>query len=156
MVRKNFEQCPTDIVVPIMKKKFVKIEKNVWKKTLIMGFGKGPKKKLTYKNRMIKNLEKQIKKAKKMGFTKCEQIRVGIGNCLYNCKIIYITEAGKIQVKYENGYNEIYSCKELKRMQDNGKYIIERDEKRRRRIFIYLGSYWTSDGNYLLNRYKIN
>ena len=127
----------------------------LWKKTFISDdFGQGPKKKLTFKDRMVRNLEKQIKKAKKMGFINGKKICVGIGQCLYYCKVVKILINGKILVTYKNN-DYIYSFRNLKIMVNNGKYIIERDHKRRR-MFIYLGSYWTSDDNYLLNRYKIN
>jgi len=154
MVRKDFETCPIDIKIPLKKGKNVKIEKKIWKKTFISDdFGQGPKKKLTFKDRMVRNLEKQIKKAKKMGFINGKKICVGIGQCLYYCKVVKILINGKILVTYKNN-DYIYSFRDLKIMTNNGKYIIERDEKRRR-TFIYLGSYWTSDGNYLLNKYKI-
>ena len=134
MTRKNFEQCPTDIFVSTVKRKSIHIVKNVWETTSIPGFGQGPRKKLSYKLRMVKKIQKEIIKAKKMGFKKNKMVCIAIDRNLYNCKIIYITEIGKIQIKYENGHNEIYSCKDLNRMRNNGKYINEIIKEREERM----------------------
>ena len=66
-----------------------------------------------------------------MGFINGKKICVGIGQCLYYCKVVKILINGKILVTYKNN-DYIYSFRDLKIMTNNGKYIIERDEKRRR------------------------
>ena len=134
MTRKNFAQCPTDIFVSTVKRKSIHIVKNVWETTSIPGFGQGPKKKLSYKLRMVKKKKKEKKKAKKMGFKKNTVVCIAIDRNLYSCKIINITITGNIQVRYNGGDKEIYSCKELNRMRNNGKYINEIIKEREERM----------------------
>jgi len=124
MPRKDHETCPEDINISLKKHKrtrFIKTTKRKWQEK--PGCGLGPKKKKSYKVRMKNNLEKKIKKAKKMGIREGKRMKVGIGKFIYNCEIMEIMLTGKVKVSY--GYNDIemYSFRNFKNMLEHAEYI---------------------------------
>ena len=133
MVRKDFSQYLVDIVVDLKRPKYVKVKKKGKKIRTIPGYGEGPKKKPTYKQRMDRKLKKQIKNAKKAGFKKNKKICIGIGEYIYYPIIVNILKTGKIKVKYYEDDEEIYSLKILKRLKEQGKYIKQMIKERQER-----------------------
>ena len=139
MVRKDFSRYSLDIFVDLKKHKYVKIKKKAKKQRTIPGYGEGPKKKPTYKERMNRKLKKQIKNAKKAGFKKNKKICIGIGQYIYYPTIVNILITGKIKVKYYENDEEIYSLKMLKILNERGKYIKQmiREKEERRSMIMY-------------------
>ena len=133
MVRKDFSQYLVDIVIDLKRPKYVQVKKKGKKIRTIPGYGEGPKKKPTYKQRMDRKLKKQIKNAKKAGFKKNKKICIGIGQYIYYPTIVNILITGKIKVKYYEDDEEIYSLKMLKRLKEHGKYIKQMIKKREER-----------------------
>lgn len=134
MVRKDFSKYLVDIIVDIKRPKYIQVKKKGEKIRIIPGYGEGPKKKPTYKERMDRKLKKQIKNAKKAGLKKNKKICIGIGQYIYYPTVVNILITGKIKVKYYEDDEEIYSLKMLKRLKARGKYIKqmikEREERR--------------------------
>jgi len=63
MVRKDFTICMDDVEIAIKKTRYIQVKKQGRKFRKIPGYGLGPKKKPTYKERMKKKMKKQIKDA---------------------------------------------------------------------------------------------
>tara|TARA_X000000368_G_scaffold395542_1_gene363079 strand:+ start:191 stop:622 length:432 start_codon:yes stop_codon:yes gene_type:complete len=123
MVRKNFKICPSDITIAVKKIQYIQVKRKPREFRKIVGYGLGPKKKPTYKERMEKKMKKQIKNAKLAGFEKNKKICIAIGQYIYNPRIVNILITGKIKVIYFNTEERIYSLKMLKTMKENVKYI---------------------------------
>lgn len=64
MVRKDFTICMDDVEIAIRRTRYIQVKKQGRKFRNIPGYGMGPKKKPTYKERMEKKMKKQIKDAK--------------------------------------------------------------------------------------------
>ena len=123
MVRKDFSQCPVDIIIDFKRPSYIKVKKKKNKLRKISGYGEGPKKKPTYKERMYRKNKKRIKKIKKAGFKKNKKICVAIGKYIYYPRIVNVLVTGKIKVRYCEDCEETYSLKVLERLNENGKYI---------------------------------
>lgn len=130
MVRKDFTICIDDVEIAIKKVRTFQVKKQGRKFRQIPGYGMGPKKKLTYKERMEKKIKKQINDAKKAGFKKNKKICVAIGKYLYYPSVVNILITGKIKIRYSYDDEEIYSLKMLKIMKENGKYLTQMIKER--------------------------
>lgn len=90
------------------------------------------KNKLTYSEKKKKEKKKYFNQIKKLNLKCGKSLSIGIRDCWYKCQINEITEK-YISVRFNNGYTNKYSLKNLKIMMKHADYL-KNIEKRRAEI----------------------
>lgn len=87
------------------------------------------KKKLTYSEKKKEEVKKYFNKIKKLKLKYGKRVSIGIEDCLYKCQINEIAEK-YISVRFNNGYINKYSLKNLQIMMKHADYLKNIEKKR--------------------------